>query len=101
MGKEDCTRIANDAHIQFDAAIDIFYNSHSEFEENESNVAAANQLKLFCPKPLVHKKQQTPEVPLGKKCNYNSHEQAGNIPLGTTTCTWISLYISQHGDKTW
>lgn len=92
MVEEDCRRIANDANIQLDSAIDMFYNRQSEFDENESNVEAANQLKLFCPKPLVQKAEQPREVPIDIKCNCNLHEHAGKKSEGTTTFTYI-LYI--------
>ena len=36
MVEEDCRRIANDANIHFDSAIDKFYNRQSLFDENES-----------------------------------------------------------------
>ena len=84
MVEEDCRRIANDANIHFDSAIDIFYNRQSQFDENESNEEAANQLKFFCAKPLAQKAQQTREVPMGVNWNYRLHEQAGK---GTTTST--------------
>ena len=87
MVEEDCRRIANDAHIHFDSAIDIFYNRQSEFDENQSNEEAANQLKLFCPKPLVQKAQQTREVPMSVNRNDSLHEQAGKKLKGTTTST--------------
>ena len=44
--------VANDAKIQFESSVDIFYNEHFAFEKCESNLKAANQLKSFCPKPL-------------------------------------------------
>ena len=92
MVEEDCSRIANDAHIHFDSAVDIFYNRQSEFDENESNEEAANQLKLFCPKPLVQKAQQTREVPMGVNWNCNLQEQAKKNSEGSTIFTYI-LYI--------
>ena len=92
MVEEDCRRIANDAHIHFDSAIDIFYNRQSEFDENGSNEEAANQLKLFCHKPLVQKAQQTREGPMGENRNYNLQEEARKKSEGSTILTYI-LYI--------
>lgn len=71
MDEKDCIKIANDANIQFESSIDIFYNKHFEFEKNESNMEATNQLKLFCPRPSEGKVKENSKVSLGIKWNYN------------------------------
>ena len=52
MDEKDCIKIAKDANIQFESLIDIFYDKHFKFDENESNMEAANQLKMFFPRPF-------------------------------------------------
>lgn len=52
MNESDCLQIANDAKIQFESMVDIFYDEHFAFVNCESNMKAASQLKSFCQKPI-------------------------------------------------
>lgn len=66
MDDRDCMRIVHEANIQYETSIDIFYNKHLEFDKNESNMEAANQLKLFCP---LEEQVEKAESGLRKVCN--------------------------------
>lgn len=61
MNDKDCSRIAEDAGIHFEIVIDIFYNKHFLFEDNEPNLKAADQLQKIYPKPslIIAKKLRT------------------------------------------
>lgn len=45
MNENECDRIANAAGIRFSSSIDIFYDKHFRFNENNANVSAADKLK--------------------------------------------------------
>lgn len=68
MNENDCMRIAAYAGIKFESSIDIFYNIHLEFDKYESNVDAANQLRVVCSKAIEEAKKK-PKSFLGFKLN--------------------------------